>query len=60
MGLSRTLQDSVIFCSDFNFETLEGTRGEKTLKLAEIYFVDLEAWALRSKVLDLASPLSTI
>lgn len=43
MGLFRTLQDSVIFCSDFNFETLEGTWGEKTLKLAEIYFVDLEA-----------------
>lgn len=43
MGLFRTLQDSVIFCSDFNFETLEGTWGEKTLKLAEIYSVDLEA-----------------
>lgn len=59
MGLSRTPQASVILCSDFNLETLEQTWGEETLKLTEI-FVDLEAQALESLVLDLAFLLSTI
>lgn len=43
IGFSRTFQASAIICSDVNFETLEWTWGEETLKLTEIYFVDLEA-----------------
>lgn len=60
MGFSQTPQASIIVCSDFDFKTLEQTYEEEMLKLAEIYFVDLEAWALGSKVLDLASLLSTV
>lgn len=43
IGFSGTLQTSVIVCADVNFETLEWTWGEETLKLTEIYMVDLEA-----------------